>query len=87
LIQVWFALVVLAVVAAVAFGAAVTVSTAAMLLALALAPALLVPLLWPGGSTSHGIRGDSRHRSKALIAATRALARKFSNREMEKRSA
>ena len=34
--------------AAVAFGAVVTLSTGAMLLALALAPALIVLLLWPG---------------------------------------
>jgi hypothetical protein len=48
LIQMWFALVVFVVVAAVAFDAAVTVSTAAMLFALALTPAVLVLLLWPG---------------------------------------
>ena len=44
----WFAAVALVVFAALALGAAVTVSTGAMLLALALAPALLVLLLWPG---------------------------------------
>jgi hypothetical protein len=44
----WLALVVFVVVAAVAFGAVVTLSTGAMLLALALAPALIVLLLWPG---------------------------------------
>lgn len=48
LIQMWLALVVFVVVAAVAFGAVVTLSTGAMLLALALAPALIVLLLWPG---------------------------------------
>jgi hypothetical protein len=48
LIQMWLALVVFVVVAGVAFGAVVTLSTGAMLLALALAPALIVLLLWPG---------------------------------------
>ena len=48
MIQMWLALVVFVVVAAVAFGAVVTLSTGAMLLALALAPALIVLLLWPG---------------------------------------
>ena len=48
LIQIWFAAVALIVVAALALGAAVTVSTGAMLLALTLAPAVLVLLLWPG---------------------------------------
>jgi hypothetical protein len=65
LIQMWFALVVFVVVAAVAFGAAVTVSTGAMLLALALAPALLVLLLWPGvqpPTASEVIHGTDRRR-------------------------
>jgi hypothetical protein len=48
LIQVWFAAVALVVVAGVAFGAAVTVSTGAMLLALSLVPPAIVLLLWPG---------------------------------------
>lgn len=48
LIQVWFAAVALVVVAGVAFGAAVTVSTGAMLLALSLVPPAIVFLLWPG---------------------------------------
>lgn len=47
-LQIWFAAVAVVVVATIAFGAAVTVSTGAMLLALALVPALLVLLLWPG---------------------------------------
>ena len=48
LIRMWFALVAFVVVAAVAFGAAVTVSTWAMLLTLALVPPVIVLLLWPG---------------------------------------
>lgn len=48
LIQVWFAGVALVVVAGVAFGATVTVSTGAMLLALSLVPPAIVLLLWPG---------------------------------------
>lgn len=48
LIQVWCAAVALVVVAGVAFGAAVTVSSGAMLLALSLVPPAIVLLLWPG---------------------------------------
>jgi hypothetical protein len=48
LIQVWFAAVALVVVAGVAFGSTVTVSTGAMLLALSLVPPAIVFLLWPG---------------------------------------
>jgi hypothetical protein len=48
LIQVWFAAVALGVVAGVAFGAAVTVGTGAMLLALSLVPPAIVLLVWPG---------------------------------------
>ncbi len=48
LIQVWFAAVALVVVAGVAFGSTVTVSTWAMLLALSLVPPAIVFLLWPG---------------------------------------
>jgi hypothetical protein len=48
LIQVWFAAVLLVVVAGIAFGTSVTVSTGAMLLALSLAPPAIVLLLWPG---------------------------------------
>jgi hypothetical protein len=48
LIQVWFAAVALVVVAGVAFGSTVTVSTGAMLLALSLVPPAIVFLLWQG---------------------------------------
>ena len=47
-IQVWFAAVALVVVVSVAFGAAVTVGTGALLLALSLVPPAIVLLLWPG---------------------------------------
>jgi hypothetical protein len=46
-IQVWFAAVLLVVVACMAFGTSVTVSTGAMLLALSLVPPAMVLLLWP----------------------------------------
>jgi hypothetical protein len=46
-IQVWFAAVALVVVTALAFGAAVKVGTAGMLLALSMAPAVISFLLWP----------------------------------------
>lgn len=65
LIQIWFAGVALVVVAALALRAALTVSTGAMLLALALAPALLVLLLWPGvqpPTASEVIHGTDRRR-------------------------
>jgi hypothetical protein len=48
LIQIWFAAIALVVVAGVAFGAAVTVGTGAVLLALCLVPPLIVLMLWPG---------------------------------------
>ena len=48
LIQLWFAGVLLIVVAGVALGLSMTVSTGAMLLVLALAPPSIVLLLWPG---------------------------------------
>jgi hypothetical protein len=48
LIQVWFAAVALVVVASVAWGAAVTAGTGAMLLALCLAPPVIILMLWPG---------------------------------------
>jgi fatty acid desaturase len=47
LITTWYAAVALVVVAALALGAAVTVSTGAMLLALAIVPPVLVVMLWP----------------------------------------
>ena len=48
LITTWYAAVALVVVAALALGATVTVSTGAMLLALAMVPPVLVVMLWPG---------------------------------------
>ena len=48
LIQVWFAAVALVVAAGVAFGAAVTVGTGVLLLALCLVPPAIVLLLWQG---------------------------------------
>ena len=51
LIQVWFAAVALVVVAAVALGAAVTIGTGAMLLALCLVPPAFILMLWPGVQT------------------------------------
>jgi len=62
-IRVWLAAVALAVVAAVAFGADVTVGTAGLLLTLSLVPPLLVFLLWPEAqSLTAGdvIRGTDR---------------------------
>jgi hypothetical protein len=63
LIQAWFVAVVLAVVAGVALGVSVSRSTAAMLLALSLAPPAILLLLWPGiQSPTAGdvIRGPDR---------------------------
>jgi hypothetical protein len=48
LVQVWFAAVLLVVVAGMALGISMTVSTGAMLLALSLVPPAIVLLLWPG---------------------------------------
>jgi hypothetical protein len=48
LIQIWFAAVVLFVVAGFAVGASVNFGTGAMLLALSLVPPAIVLLLWPG---------------------------------------
>jgi hypothetical protein len=48
LIKVWFTAVALVVVAAIAFGASVTVATGAMLLGLCLVPPVIVLMLWPG---------------------------------------
>lgn len=47
LIQIWFAAITLVVVGGIAFGAAVSVSTGAMLLALCLIPPAMILLLWP----------------------------------------
>jgi hypothetical protein len=51
LIQVWFTAVAVVVVASVALGAAVTIGTAAMLLALCLVPPAIILMLWPGVRT------------------------------------
>ena len=50
-IQVWFAAVALVVVASVALGAAVSIGTGALLLALCLVPPVIILLLWPGVQT------------------------------------
>jgi hypothetical protein len=50
LIRIWFAVIAVAVVIAVALGARITVSNAAVLLALCLAPPAIVLLLWPAYS-------------------------------------
>jgi len=47
-IQLWFAAVLLMVVACVAFGVAMTIGTGAMLLVMSLVPPAVVLLLWPG---------------------------------------
>lgn len=47
-IQVWFAAVALIVAAGIALGAAMTLGTGAMLLALCLVPPAMILLLWPG---------------------------------------
>ena len=48
LIQAWFSAILLVVVAGIFFGASVTLSTGAMLLALSLVPPVIVLVLWPG---------------------------------------
>jgi hypothetical protein len=47
-IQIWFAAVLLIVVACIAFGVAMTIGTGAMLLVMSLVPPAVVLLLWPG---------------------------------------
>jgi hypothetical protein len=47
-IQLWFAAVVLVIVAGIASGATVSVGTGAMLLALCLVPPAMILVLWPG---------------------------------------
>jgi hypothetical protein len=47
-LQNWFAAVLLIVVACMALGVAMTISTAAMLLVMSLVPPTVVMLLWPG---------------------------------------
>ena len=62
-IEVWFAAMAFMIVAAIVFGAAVTVSTGAMFIALALAPPVLVLLMWPAGqalAASPAIPGTDR---------------------------
>jgi hypothetical protein len=51
LIQIWFAAMALVIVAGIALGAAVTIGTGAMLLALCLVPPAIILLLWPGVQT------------------------------------
>ena len=51
LIQIWFGAVALIVVASLALGAAVTIGTGALLLALCLVPPAIVLMLWPGVPT------------------------------------
>ena len=46
-IQIWFAAVGFVIVAAIVFGAAVTVGTGALFIVLALAPPVVVLLMWP----------------------------------------
>ena len=58
-IQIWFAVVLLVGVAAVALGASVTIGTGALLLAMCLIPPAVVLLLWPSDSPDNG-GGDSR---------------------------
>lgn len=47
-LQVWFAAVAMIVVAGIAFGAAMTIGTGAMLLALCLVLPAMILMLWPG---------------------------------------
>jgi hypothetical protein len=51
-IQVWFAAVALIVAASVVLGASVTVGTAAVLMALCLAPPAIILMLWPGAQSA-----------------------------------
>jgi hypothetical protein len=64
-IQVWFAAVALVVVAAVAFGAQVSVGTGGILLTLSLVPPLIVFLLWPAaqGLTAGDVMRGTDHRT------------------------
>jgi hypothetical protein len=47
-IQIWFAAVALILAAGIAFGAAMTIGTGAMLVALCLVPPAIILVLWPG---------------------------------------
>jgi hypothetical protein len=63
LIQVWFAAITLIVVAGIAFGMSVTLSTGVLLLALSLVPPAIVLLMWPGvqpPTASEVLRGTDR---------------------------
>jgi hypothetical protein len=62
-IQIWFAAVGLVVAAGIALGAAVTISTAALLLGMCLVPPALVLMLWPGLSSAPTI-ADVLHSTK-----------------------
>jgi hypothetical protein len=64
-IQMWFAAVAFLVVAAIVFGAAVTVGTGAMFIALALAPPVFVLLTWPGDQplAASWVNSDMNRRS------------------------
>ncbi len=62
-IQAWFAAVALVIVAAVAFGADVSIGTGAVLLALSFVPPVIVFLLWPRSepvTAGDVIRGTDR---------------------------
>jgi hypothetical protein len=62
-IQFWFAAVFLIVVSCVAFGAAMTIGTGAMLLVMSLVPPSVVLLLWPGAqplTIGEVLRGPER---------------------------
>jgi hypothetical protein len=48
LLQIWFTAMALLIVAAIALGASITVGTGLLLFGLALAPAAIVLMLWPG---------------------------------------
>jgi hypothetical protein len=63
LIQIWFVAVALLGTAIISFGAAMTVGTAALLLALSLVPPAIVLLLWPRVeplTAAEVLRGDQR---------------------------
>jgi hypothetical protein len=62
-IQIWFAAVLLIVVACIAFGVAMTIGTGAMLLVMSLVPPAVVLLLWPRAqppSIGEVLRGADR---------------------------
>jgi hypothetical protein len=65
-IEMWFAAVAVMIVAAIVFGAPVTVSSGALFVALALAPPVLVLLMWPVDqplAASPAIPGTNRRSS------------------------